>query len=667
MKTKLLLLTLCALFLLTGFSENEKKATLEGKVIDKESGTPLDFAYVKIFQKDVLITGTQTSIDGNYLLTNIKPGVYKIQASFIGYKSETKTDVILKAGKTQKLDLALTISGVKLTDVVITEYKAPLVERCVSTSGGTITAEKIRNRTTKAVTSITACDSEVSAGDKSSMSIRGTRTDATSYIVDGIRVSKSEIEELHSPPETSKAEKTIAKDKTKEKIPADEPKTILQNLPKARQLTAGQWDDLLEWEQWKDVLKERLYKVEEKWELNPGNRFTIQVTGNLNQPLPNALIKIFDKENNELWTGKSDNNGKAELWIKDKDLKPAKIQATYKKRNKTILDIISFEDGVNFIEFDVGCQQNDMVEIMFVIDATGSMGDEISYLQSELGDIIKQLENQKHISKLHTGVVFYRDYDDDYVTKIKELSEDNKSTLSFISNNRADGGGDYPEAVEVALEDAILKQSWSKEAIARIAFVVLDAPPHNTPSVKKKMEMLSKKAAELGIKIVPVLASGSNSESEYIMRSLAMSTNSRFVFLTDDSEIGNSHKEPEVGPYDVEYLNDLLFRMIVEMTTCKPCGSQDTEIVNEKLKTLFTTKFNVSCYPVPAKDFLMVQFDGKCDRLELINSEGKILSVKGKLKDGIYSIKLQNHPAGNYFIKLYKGKKTKTIKIMKVS
>lgn len=48
------------------------------------------------------------------------------------------------------------------------------------------------------------------------------------------------------------------------------------------------------------------------------------------------------------------------------------------------------------------------------------------------------------------------------------------------------------------------------------------------------------------------------------MRFLAISTNGTYVFVTDDSGVGNPHLKPSVGQYEVEFLNDLMVRLINE-------------------------------------------------------------------------------------------------------
>ncbi len=192
--------TLILAFLFFGILSVTAQASLEGSVIDKDKGTPLDFAYVKLYKDSTLITGTQTDLDGNFLITNIDPGTYDVEASFVSYTSERKTGVVMKAGKVLRLKFELSIEGKVLKTVVITEYKAPLIDIDNTTTGGTVTAEKIQNLPTKDVTAIAATTAGVSTIDGGSVSIRGGRTNATAYYVDGIRViglvPQSDIEQM---------------------------------------------------------------------------------------------------------------------------------------------------------------------------------------------------------------------------------------------------------------------------------------------------------------------------------------------------------------------------------------------------------------------------------------------------------------------------------------
>ncbi|HQU60085.1 MAG TPA: hypothetical protein PLU64_12855, partial [Saprospiraceae bacterium] len=92
-------------------------------------------------------------------------------------------------------------------------------------------------------------------------------------------------------------------------------------------------------------------------------------------------------------------------------------------------------------------------------------------------------------------------------------------------------------------------------------FLILDAPPHYNDATVTAVQAQIRAAAEKGIKIVPVTASGIDKETEFLMRFTAIATNAPYTFKTDHSGIGNDHLEPTVGDYEVEHLNGLIVRL----------------------------------------------------------------------------------------------------------
>ena len=179
-------------------------------------------------------------------------------------------------------------------------------------------------------------------------------------------------------------------------------------------------------------------------------------------------------------------------------------------------------------------------------------------------EIVIRIKQNNPLLEMRFGSVFYRDEGDEYVTRPFDFTTDEASLISFISNQSADGGGDFPEAVHSALDIAITQNSWNDNASARIMFLLLDAPPHYTQEVISSLELNLIKAAEKGIKIIPITASGIDKATEYLMRSFAILTNGTYVFITDDSEVGNDHLEPTIGEFEVEKLNDLMVRLVGE-------------------------------------------------------------------------------------------------------
>jgi hypothetical protein len=204
-------------------------------------------------------------------------------------------------------------------------------------------------------------------------------------------------------------------------------------------------------------------------------------------------------------------------------------------------------------------------DVAFIVDATGSMGDEIDFLISDLGYIIDHAGSNRKVT-LRTAALFYRDEDDEYLTRHNDFADDVAVTQKFVSQQRADGGGDYPEAVHTALAESLQKLSWNESARARIAFLILDAPAHHYETVIASLQKSIALYAKNGIKIIPVAASGIDKDTEFMLRFFDIATGGTYVFLTDDSGIGNSHIEASVGDYEVEHLADLMVRLIKKYT-----------------------------------------------------------------------------------------------------
>ena len=199
------------------------------------------------------------------------------------------------------------------------------------------------------------------------------------------------------------------------------------------------------------------------------------------------------------------------------------------------------------------------LEIMFVIDATGSMGDEMNYVKSEITDVISKVKNANPTSKVALAMMVYRDTRDEYTTRYSDFTENIDSQKAFLSRQTAAGGGDYEEAVDVALAEAVDKQ-WSTVG-TKLLFHVADAPAHDKDLAA--WSAAADKAAAKGIQIMTIAASGINRKTEFYFRSQSLITGGQYVFLTDDSGIGNSHEKPTVPEkLTVEYLNDCIIRLI---------------------------------------------------------------------------------------------------------
>ena len=333
--------------------------------------------------------------------------------------------------------------------------------------------------------------------------------------------------------------------------------------PQGGLVTAGEWNDLDNWDFYqKTLMKEPFKGFPDDWQMYTNHRIAVAITAK-NKPAANATVTLF-RNDTPIWTAKTDNLGRAELWVgafqKEKELNPTLLRL--KVNEQWVSTAAISETQVNRIALDEALPSpTNQVQIAFMVDATGSMGDELEFLQMDLKKVIAEVQKTNNQLKISTATVFYRDKGDEYVVKHSPFTEDINQTTEFISQQRADGGGDFPEAVDKALVQ-LNQLQWQPEARTRIAFLVLDAPPHNKPAVINSIQYSVKTAAASGIKLIPIVASGIDKTTEFLMRFIAMYTNGTYVFITDHSGIGNEHLEPSVGEYQVEKLSDLMVRLI---------------------------------------------------------------------------------------------------------
>jgi hypothetical protein len=216
-------------------------------------------------------------------------------------------------------------------------------------------------------------------------------------------------------------------------------------------LTAGELNDLGKWTLWTDIAQRDLNEWRHRWHLSPLERYAAQLVTAEGFPVVGATVYLKDSRDSLLWQAQSDNTGKCELWsglfTGATGQQVASLQAIVDGRPHTLSHPTRFQDGLNVVRVSRPCQAPAVVDIAFVVDATGSMGDEIRYLQAELGDVIAKTKDSLASSTLHLASVFCRDAGDAYVTRTSPLSANVAQTLDFIGQQCADGGGDFPTGV----------------------------------------------------------------------------------------------------------------------------------------------------------------------------------------------------------------------------
>lgn len=209
------------------------------------------------------------------------------------------------------------------------------------------------------------------------------------------------------------------------------------------------------------------------------------------------------------------------------------------------------------------------LDLVFLVDATGSMGDEIDRLKATLRTITAEVASLPSRPDICLGLVAYRDRGDAFLVRSHDLTNDVGAFLQHaLVPLQASGGGDYPEAMNEALHEAVHELSWRGSGATRLVVLLADAPPHldyGGPSYDEAMLA----ALGKGIKLFAVGASGLDRQGEFIQRQIAQYTGGKFVFLTyaDARRPGSGPGREtlhDVKNYSVETLDRLIVRLVTE-------------------------------------------------------------------------------------------------------
>ncbi|MBQ9668961.1 MAG: VWA domain-containing protein [Prevotella sp.] len=338
-------------------------------------------------------------------------------------------------------------------------------------------------------------------------------------------------------------------------------------------VTAGEWNDLRNWSFWSGLMASQEFGDKSSyWEFYTNNRVAVSVTDNGGNALAGVSVELL-RGDETIWQTKTDNHGEASLWAglyQQETADSAALQVRVGTELMSGHPSVARWDSVGMPRINhyvAGASTvKPRADIAFIVDATGSMGDEIHFLKSDLVDIIGKAADIRPTVTLRTAALFYRDEGDEYLTRHADFTEKLQETAKFVDQQQADGGDDYPEAVHSALEQMLQKLSWDNDARTRLAFLVLDAPAHHETDVIRSLQRSIGLCAKMGIKLIPVAASGVDKNTEFMLRFFAIATGGTYVFLTNDSGVGGDHIEASVGQYKVEQLNDLLVRLISEYT-----------------------------------------------------------------------------------------------------
>ena len=294
---------------------------------------------------------------------------------------------------------------------------------------------------------------------------------------------------------------------------------------------AGEWDDNANYREWQRFLGSMSYVSFHKVDVR-ARRFLVvrDVDG---KPVPRCTVKVGDTKQHEVpfVTAAS---GRAIFfpYAEDVDGRDFTAVASCQEGNAFAKFSLNSDDDA-VVDLHLGVKRTPLatraVDLAFVLDTTGSMSEEIAAVKSTIQKVAKNLATSE--IRVRIGLVEYKDQGDEFAKKVYPMSSDIGAFQSKIAGLYASGGGDMPEHMTAGLHAALSELDWSPNAVARMAFVIGDAPPHLDYQDGLDYAKEMKTASHKGVQLFTVAASGMDDLGQIVWRQMAQFTGGSEMFV----------------------------------------------------------------------------------------------------------------------------------------
>jgi Mg-chelatase subunit ChlD len=318
---------------------------------------------------------------------------------------------------------------------------------------------------------------------------------------------------------------------------------------RATEVKAGAHDDNEEYPLWLDFMDDVRHRMRGVLDADYSDRFIVRVTDALGAPIMNETYVVTDESGHRVGHGRTLASGESVVYpntLVGKRNDTEQLRVTVPGGGDQSVQIGA--NGIAEIVLTrVRTAPSIPVDIAFIIDATGSMSDEIQQLRSVLFSIHTRLRNASDAVDIRFGLVAYRDRGDREPLRVIPFTSDVDSIEQALYSLRADGGGDYAEDMQAGLQAALKNLDWRPDGI-RAGFIIADAPPHTDYNQQEDYLWATQYANRNAIRLHTIGASGLSQDGEYIFRQIAATTYGQFIFLsygeTGESAGGGSPSDP---------------------------------------------------------------------------------------------------------------------------
>lgn len=275
-------------------------------------------------------------------------------------------------------------------------------------------------------------------------------------------------------------------------------------------------------------------------------------------------------------------------------------------------------------ETEQNISDGETLEMVFVLDTTGSMGGLLEGAKQRIWGIINEVMQKQSRPRVRIGLVAYRDRGDFYVTKVLPLTEDLDKVYTTLMDYEAAGGGDTPEDVRRALSESVKNAGWSRsrQGIAQIIFLVGDAPPQNyqnEPDVLATTSQAVKKNM-----IVNTIQCGNADDTKKIWQQIAQYGGGKYFAIAQDGGVQTINTPydqrlaelgSEIGQTYVAYGSDMDLKAETQIATESRMANTATNTA--KADRALNKAINKGAY----SDDLLQDIENGKTKLEMVKAE----------------------------------------------
>ncbi len=302
---------------------------------------------------------------------------------------------------------------------------------------------------------------------------------------------------------------------------------------------AGEWDDNANYREFQTLLAQN--RGVGLRPLDIRDRQFVIVRDSEGHGVPSCRLAIRDGAGHlaELTTLSS---GRAILFPRDTALAAPDVTVEATCGQETVRRAVALSEGEGVIQLQLRTPRSiaarptparptvamPSIDLVFVLDTTGSMSEEISGVLATLRTVAGGANELG--ANVRVAIVEYKDHGDTFLTRVHPFTGDLSAFRAQVAGIRASGGGDLPEDVDAGLDAAVRKLDWNPGAVARLAFLIGDAPPHRGAR-EVGYDASARAAARRGIQLFTIAASGMDAYGQLVWRQIAQYTGGTNMFV----------------------------------------------------------------------------------------------------------------------------------------